>query len=206
MSRDTDTGRRSQPLPRGLLVIAALAGFMGCFGVVSAVGSLTNDDNEALHTGGPVTKRVAVASGETRGDLGRWKLWRSEDADGNPCLEVQLLDAPQGPPESRSPAGIPVPGGGILGGGCGPGDFNVGSVNGINETLIFGPAPDAAASVEVSASGGSPKRATPREAAGAPGKYFGVAVSGRHDGVTARAVSADGSQLKAKAVPVPPSE
>lgn len=203
MSRNTDDGRRLQRVPRGLLLVAALAGFLGCFGVVTAIASLSANDNEAEHEGGPVTQRVAVASGETPGDLGRWKIWRSEDADGTECLEVQLLDAPVAPPEGRSPAGIPVPGGGILGGGCGPGDFNVGSVNGVAETLIFGPVPAGTARVEVSASGGGPKGATPRGAAGAPGKYFGVAVNGRHSNIEARALASSGSELKSKAVPVP---
>jgi hypothetical protein len=203
MNTGDKAGRR---IPRGLLVVAVLAGFVASFGIAVAIGSIGESEDD--HPGGPTSKRMLVARGTTPGEIGRWRVWRSFDAGGDECVEVQLLDDPlddRAPEEYRREAGVPVPGGGTLSGGCGSeAELDLATVSAARETLVYGRAPQAADEVSIEVGGREARRVQledPPE--GARSKYFGVAVASREGGIRARARDAAGNELRSLDVPTP---
>lgn len=128
---------------RTLISIAGLVAVSASFGVASllapAVFGQNSAQNHAPDTGGPVTERVVVASG-TAGEFGKWELVASEDAAGEPCLGVRLLEPAEGMPS--------------LAEGCGPAtDDQVGNISGSRGTLFFGRVADNAEVATVSSRG-----------------------------------------------------
>ena len=119
--------------------------------------------------------------------------------DDNPDAQV--------PEKYRSPGGLPVPGGGTLGGGCGStADFNVASLTGAEETLLYGRAPESAEEVTIIIPGREQIRARARKSeASVPFKFFGVAVPDAPlKDVKAEAKAADGREVRPpRAVPTP---
>jgi hypothetical protein len=193
-------------VPRGLLLIAVLAGFGVSFGIAAAIG----DDEDAGddHKGGPTGERVMVASGTTGGEIGRWRIWRSVDVDGRECIEAQLLDdklSDSVPDSARAPDALPVPDGGALSGGCGStADLDVVSVSASTETLLVGRAPEGAENVDVTAQGRGAKRVkTQRGPESVRFTFFGAALEGRPKGVKVTARDKDGKELRSKDVPTP---
>lgn len=190
--RDTQS-TRSGGAPRGLFVLALLAGFMTCFGVVTAIGA-SDDTEENLHTGGPVTERVVVDSG-TLENAGPWKLYHSKDAQGKDCYELGVIS---GPPEQR---------GEVLYGGCGsPPGLNVGTLTPESGdfTVVRGSARRDVANVELEADGVRVKRVSRMGSGGPSGdKVFAVELPGRPRALRARAFDAEGRLVATQNVPLP---
>lgn len=191
-NRDNQTAR-SAGAPKGLFLLALLAGFMTCFGVVTAIGA-NGDADENLHTGGPVTERVVVESG-TLENAGPWKLYHSKDAQGKDCYELGVIS---GPPEQR---------GEVLYGGCGsPPGLNVGTLTPEfgDFTVVRGNARRDVARVELEVDGGAGRKTVSRLGSGAGGdKVFAVELPGRPRELKARALDADGRVVATQNVPLP---
>jgi hypothetical protein len=201
-----DESRGKRGVPRGVLVLAALSGFLASLGIAIAIASDSGEGDD--HAGGPVGKRTIVASGTAPREIGRWRVWRSVDARGEECVEVQLLDDPlddQAPEAYRNEGAVPVPGGGTLSGGCGnDAELDVASVTASEEVLLYGRAPAAADAVEIEV-GGRPERTVKLADApeGTRSKYFGAAIEARAGAVRARARDAGGRDVGTRDVPTP---
>ena len=193
---ETNESSAPQRVPRGVVVLTMIAGFMACFGVVTAVGALGEDEATNLHTGGPVTERAVVASGDLP-QSGPWKLYHSFDADGNDCFEFGVLT---GPPGQRGEA---------LYGGCGgrpilstasltpaAGDY----------TIVHGNARKDVVEIRVDGDGIAEQRVSRLKDGGASNQdVFAVEVPGTPTNLTVRAFDADGRTISAQRVPTPPT-
>jgi hypothetical protein len=150
------SSRRRVRLRASVLAVGAAA--------VIAVPALAATRVIDLHTGGPVTPRIEVATGSTP-QTGRWKIVHSRDAKDAACVGLQLLDEAQ-PGESP-----------VLYEGCGgPSDLNVASLSGPDRSIIYGRVPPNTAVVELTAPGGVVRRITPTAAQAVDASKFFLAV------------------------------
>ena len=136
--------------------------------------------------------RALVASGSTHGEIGRWRIWRSRDAQHRECTEIRLLDHPRGRPSRRRECTT----------GAG---FSVAAITAPHETLVYGRVPARARTVVI---GTSDQRTRTGRAVSSPRarpfNYFGVAFpSGRISGLKARALDVRGNEVAATGLRVP---
>jgi hypothetical protein len=120
-------------------VSAAGAAFVAAALGAPVVLGQSAEQNHAPHDGGPVTPQVVVASGDAQ-QFGRWEILSAQDANEAPCLDLRLLDAADGLPEST--------------GGCGvTADNQVMTVTGEKGTLYWGRVNDRGDSVAIRSKG-----------------------------------------------------
>ena len=145
--------RRLRRVPASMLALITAA--------VVSVPALAATGVIDVHSGGPVTPRVEVASGSTP-QTGRWRLLYSQDAAGKACVGLQL-------PDERQPGESPV-----LYEGCGgSGGLNTASLSGPTRSLVYGRAPTSTSVIELSARRGVAQRIRPKTAdAAATSKFF----------------------------------
>ena len=166
-------------------------------GVAAGVaGALTASSPTQKHpdSGGPVRGREVVASGSTPGH-GPWRLLRSQDAQGQECLGLEVGKQP--------PGDVTV----VFESCGGPSGMNVGTLGGDGETIIWGRVPDAAEDVRISATGRAAQTlATTQGSAGVGGRFVVGAIQGRLHGVLADARDGAGRQIASQSVGTPSAE
>ena len=129
------------PLLVGLLCLTLASGALAALEVLPVGSKLPAIDVPGMGEAKYSSQRTVVATGESPG--GKWRLTVTESDQGK-CIGLWLLDTPAG----RDGTDI-----------CGgPASFDAASVGGgdalPNTTLVFGPAPEEAAKVRVTAPGG----------------------------------------------------
>ncbi len=173
---DNDGRGRSVLKSRWVLVATVVAALVVATGAVAASGVLSVGDK--IETGQPPAPgqapvendEIVMATGSTPVG-GPWQITthkspRVVDEEGTehqpeglPCWRIVLRDPPKG---------TPLPGGGYCGEGAGIGGFNVASVpasdgNGNIEVILWGPAPENAAQVELYSDNGKVIRTETQE-------------------------------------------
>jgi hypothetical protein len=192
---ESSTTRR---LSKGMFGIALITGFMTCFGVVAAIGAIGADEQEPEpHTGGPVTERIVVASGELP-RTGTWKLYHSQDAKGQDCFEWGVLI---GPADQR---------GEVQYGGCGvPEGLGVGTLTAEfgDYTVIRGHAPENVSEIRLEGDGMETVAVSNLSEARSSGKnVFAIEVPGKPKNITAVGLDSNGERVASQRVPTPSGE
>lgn len=187
--------------PRLAALTAAVIGFGVTFGIASAIGAASDEPAPQEHkSDDPVTERVVVASGKTPGRIGRWRLLSATDAQGDPCVEVQLLDEgiPASVPESaRIDRGFE----GIIGGGCGgPAGLDVVTVVQDDETLVLGGAPDKADRVDIKGLGQAARSVRALEGPSRK-RFFATRLAGKVDNLSVVAKDSNGQTVDTQNFP-----
>lgn len=187
---------KTSRLSKGTFAIALIAGFMSCFGVVAAIGAIGAEEQEGdLHTGGPVTKRAVVASGELP-RTGTWNLYYSRDADEADCFEWGVTI---GEGDQRGEA---------LYGGCGrPEGLGIGTLTATDYTVIRGHAHENVS--EIRLEGDGMEAVTVSRLTAAPGSgrnVFAIEVPGKPKNIKAVGLDSNGERVATQDVPTPSGE
>jgi hypothetical protein len=150
----------------GLIVAAGTAAATGLLPVGSVIPLSKNPQGDGLTY---VSDRTVVATGRTE-TAGRWRMSVANSNLGS-CFAIELVD--QVAPGSRGP---------MLAEGCGGagGTFDAASLGGgtllPDATLVYGPAPEGATAVRVTAEGFSRTTRTHEGPADIPGDFYAVEI------------------------------